>query len=130
MNFLKAFSSSFSPPNIFKPKVVSHSVVFFFNFNFIFKFLIGGELLYDVLVSAIQQCKSAISIHIYPLPLEPPSHPPPSHPSRSAIKHRAELPVLSLMVFFTVLTLNVYPAKERLVSDFTKSVLKSKGMNL
>ena len=62
--------------------------------------------------------------------LEPLSHPPPSHPSRSAIKHRAELPVLSLMVFFTVLTLNVYPAKERLVSDFTKSVLKSKGMNL
>ena len=36
-------------------------------------FLIGGYLLYSVvLVSAIQQCESAVSIHIYPLPPEPP----------------------------------------------------------
>ena len=34
--------------------------------------------------------------------LEPLSHPPPSHPSRSSIEYRPELPVLSLMVFFTV----------------------------
>ena len=40
-----------------------------------------------------------IYIRLY---LEPLSHPPPSHPSRSSIEHRAELPVLSLMVFFTV----------------------------
>ena len=46
-------------------------------FNF---FLIGGSLLYNVvLVSAIQQCGSAISIHIYPLPHEPLSHPPIPH---------------------------------------------------
>ena len=36
-------------------------------------------MLYNiVLVSAVQQSESAVSIHIspYPLPLEPPSHPP------------------------------------------------------
>ena len=39
-------------------------------------------MLYNVvLVFAVQQCKSAISIHISS-PSEPPSHPP-SHPSRS-----------------------------------------------
>ena len=47
---------------------------FFFNL-----FLIGGQLLYNVVsISAIQEHESAISIHI-PLPLRPPSHP--SHPT-------------------------------------------------
>ena len=48
-----------------------------------FFFLIGGKLLYSVvLVSAIQQCKSAIILH-----LSPPSwifFPPPSHSFRSS----------------------------------------------
>ena len=35
-------------------------------------------------VSAAQPCKSAVYIHIYPLPLKPPSLPPPSAPSRSS----------------------------------------------
>ena len=39
-------------------------------FVFPIYFLIGGKLLYNVvLVSATQQCKSAIIIHIYHLPL-------------------------------------------------------------
>ena len=41
---------------------------------FLKQFLIGGELLYNaVLVSAVQQHKTAIIIHIYHLLLEPPS---------------------------------------------------------
>ena len=53
--------------------------IFFFSFFFFF-FLIGGQLFYSsVLVPAIQQCESAISI-IYLLSPKP----PPSHPSRSS----------------------------------------------
>lgn len=37
--------------------------------SFLFKFLIGGQLLYDVvLVSALQKCESAIYVLIFPLP--------------------------------------------------------------
>ena len=43
------------------------------------------SLLYNVvLVSAVQQSESAVCMHIYPLPLEPPSHPllhTPPHPT-------------------------------------------------
>ena len=46
----------------------------FILFFIIYLFLIGGQLLYNiVLVSAIHQHESAIGIHI-PLSLEPPSH--------------------------------------------------------
>ena len=38
-----------------------------------FLFLIGGLFLYNVLISLVQQCGSAINIHILP-----PSHPPSS----------------------------------------------------
>ena len=45
-----------------------------FLFFIIYLFLIGGQLLYNiVLVSAIHQHESAIGIHM-PLSLEPPSH--------------------------------------------------------
>ena len=65
-------------------------------------FLIGGWFLYNiVLISAIQQCESAISMCVcvcvcvcvcmYPLPLEPPSHTPSSHCFR---ERWVELPVL------------------------------------
>ena len=53
----------------------------FFNF---FNFLIGGKLVYNVvLVSAIQGHESVIIICTCALPLEPPS-PPPSYPSAAA----------------------------------------------
>ena len=48
-------------------------------------FLIGVWLLYNVaLLSAVQQCESAICVYIYPLPPEPQSDLPPFHPSRSS----------------------------------------------
>ena len=51
---------------------------------YLFFFLIGVKLLYNVvLISSTQQCESAICIHIT-LPLEPLSHPPHLHPSRSS----------------------------------------------
>ena len=41
-------------------------MAFFYNF-FYNLFLIGGQLLYNVvLVSTVQQCESALSIHISP----------------------------------------------------------------
>ena len=44
-------------------------------------FLIGGKLLYNVvLVSAIQQCESVMIMYIFSLPLEPPSPSPLSTP--------------------------------------------------
>ena len=48
--------------------------------TFFYLFLIGGKLLYDVLlVSAVQQCESAVSIHISPLSRAslPSAHPVP-----------------------------------------------------
>ena len=65
------------------------------------KFLIGGYLLYNVvLVSATQQHESAISIHI-----SPPSHPYPIPPLYVVIGHQFEFPVLhsnfSLNICFT-----------------------------
>ena len=49
--------------------------------KFFFFFLIGGKLLYNVvLVSAIQQCESVIIMYIFSLPLEPPSPPSLSTP--------------------------------------------------
>ena len=56
-------------------------------------FLIGGWSLHNgVLVPAVQQRESAISIHI-PLLLEPSSHPPP-HPSKSSQSTRLSVCVL------------------------------------
>ena len=39
-------------------------------------------------VSAIPHCESVITVYIYPLPLESPSHPPQSHPSMSSQSSR------------------------------------------
>ena len=51
------------------------------NTGFLSFFLIGVQLLYDVmLVSAVKQ-RNPLYVHIHPLPLEPSSHPR-SHPSR------------------------------------------------
>ena len=51
------------------------------NTGFLSFFLIGVQLLYDVmLVSAVKQ-RNPLYVHIHPLPLEPSSHPL-SHPSR------------------------------------------------
>ena len=55
------------------PQLCMHAVVFIF----LIYFLIGGKLLYNVvLVSAIQQCESVIIIYIHSLPFEPPCLPP------------------------------------------------------
>ena len=60
-------------------------------------FLIGGELLYNVvLVSAVQQCESAISIHI-----SPPSYPP-THTSRLS-----QSPWLSFLCYTTTIQLSI-----------------------
>ena len=52
-------------------------------FFFLICFLIGGKLLYNiVLVSVVQQCKPIIiytHTHIFPFPVEPPT--PPPHPT-------------------------------------------------
>ena len=58
---------------------VSHHCFFFLFKKIVSLFLIGGELLSNVvLVSAIHQYESAMGIHTSP-PLEPSSHFPP-HP--------------------------------------------------
>ena len=62
-------------------------------------------MLYQVaLASAIQQRELAISVYIYPLPLEPPSHLP-MPPLWIVTEHWAELPVLygsfPLAIYFT-----------------------------
>ena len=57
------------------------------NFFFIFYicFLIGEKLLYNVLlVSAIQQCESAVSIYVSPPSWRKPLSPLPSHPFRQS----------------------------------------------
>ena len=55
----------------------------------LFFFLIGGKLLYSVmLVSPVQQCKSAIIVCV-----SPPS-PPPIPPFWVITEHQARLPVL------------------------------------
>ena len=74
---------------------------------FFFEFLIGGELLYNiVMVFAIHQHESAIGIHRC-LPLKPPPPPPPSpsYPSRFAQRTGFAFPVLysrlPLAIYFT-----------------------------
>ncbi|CAN0542117.1 unnamed protein product [Rangifer tarandus platyrhynchus] len=70
-------------------------------------FLIGGQLLYNiVLASAIQQCESAINIHI-----SSPSQTSPHPPSELATEYLVELPVLPsnfpLAICFTYDDVNV-----------------------
>ena len=63
-------------------------------------FLIGRNLLYyAVLISAIQQCKSAPIIDISP-PLEPPS-PPPTSPLYLITECQAGFPVLYIYSSFS-----------------------------
>ena len=57
-------------------------ILVFLNYFYFVLFLTGEYLHYTVLVSAIQQCESAISVHVSP-PSGTSLPPPPSHPSRS-----------------------------------------------
>ena len=89
-----------------RSKLPEHEDTFFL---VLFLFLIGGQLLYSVwLVSAGQQWKSAISIHLCILPclslsLDPPNTPIPQF--RLSPEYQIELPVLHthlpLATYFT-----------------------------
>ena len=67
--------------------------------SFFLVVLIGGELLYNVVLVSAYNNVNQLHVYKYPLPLEPSSHPtPPSHPSRSS--HNRELSSLRSITFF------------------------------
>ena len=95
----KEFLSKYLPPTIYYKESIS-----FIYYNIYPFFLIGGQLLYNiVLVSAIQQCESAISIYIVPLfwPFLP------CHPHPIPL-HRAPATYVTLLMLFSNFPLAIY----------------------